>query len=279
MLELLTWLSKIEAALAATLSPALKKASCRGAPGHLRKVVAGKRKLSGTMRSTAAALKKERVRTPAISGIKGAKEDVDSSLSLLAEAVSSGMDGAELAEALALHEYLKWNNLFLALSGVVREGFPAAIPMLARAQRNKRAVERFLEHEGSTQGLFRLRSSDPAWRERFLLVGQVCPSVEAALISDGIVETIPDGSKAIERLKERYYGVLVADDELPDIRALELCRRAARLFPGIEDRFLFLYSGIEEKSRTRGKGKEPRRIQKSATRDRILEEVGLILDR
>lgn len=279
MLEHLIWLSKIEDALALALSPASRKRPAPPGTGHLGKVVAGKKRLSRTIRSTASGIKKARVRTPAVVGLKSAREDVESSFSLLAEALLAGMDGAELAEAIAIHEYLKWNNIFLTLANIVKDGFPEAIPMLARAQRSKRSVERFLEAEGSAQGLFRLRASEPAWRERFLLVGQVCPSVEAGLKHDGVVEAIPTGAQAIERLRERYYGALVTDEELPDVHALELCRRASRLFPGIEERFLFLYGGIGKRPRQRRGAKEPKRIQKSAPAGIILEEVALILDR
>lgn len=276
MLELLIWLSKAEDALASSLAPVSKK---RRGPSELSKVVAGKRKLSRLMRATASGLKKSRTRTPAITGMRGAREDVDSSLSFLTEAVLSGMDGRELAETLAIHEYLKWNNLFLTLANAVKNDFPEAVLMLARAQRSKRAVEGFIETEGSSNGLFRLRASEPAWRERFLLIGQVCGFVEDGLKSDGIVETIPTGKEAIELLRHRYYGALVTDEELPDVHALELCRRAARLFPGIEERFLFLYGSVEKKAGKRHGAKGPRRIQKAASFERVLEEVGMILDR
>lgn len=277
MLELLICLSKYEYALAKALSERPQRWR-REAQTGLRKVAAGKRRLSKSMLFAASQIRKGARRTPSIPGFGHLREDVCDSLSFLVEAMGAGASGSELAEALAHHEYLKWNGLFLAVAGMVREGFPEGTPLLVRAQRHKKTVEAFLELEGSSHGLFRLRASEPAWRERFLLIGSVCQDVEQGLRREGIVERSVRGKDAIERLRERYYGAVIADEDLPDLAGVELCKKASRMFPGIEERFLFLYGGLEKKKR-RLNGKMPRRLHKSAPRGVILEEVGLILDR
>lgn len=276
MIELLAWLSKMEAALARALSRAGVDGRRARDPG-LDKVAAGKRKLARQMLSAASAVRSHPSRTPVISGTGHLRDDIESSLSLLSEAISSGMDGAELAEALAVHEYLKWNGLVVAIANAARD-IPQAVPVLARAQRHKKAVEAFLAAQGSAGGLFRLRASDPVWKERFLVIGRLEPSVEEGLRKEGVVESARRGSEAIERLRERYYGALISEEALPDLAGMELCREAARIFPGIEERFLFLYSAPRGKRAGKGRG-GPRRLDKSAGREKILEEVGLILDR
>lgn len=274
MLDLLIWLSRLETALAASLSSA--SLASAGSTRHLKKVASGKRKLSRAIVSTASKVKASRRRPPLLHGLSHLREDAEASFHFLAEAIKSGMDGQELAEAIALHEYNKWNGLFLALAAILKEDFPEGVPVLARAQRQKKAVERFLEATGTRHGLFKLRASEPVWRERFLVIGGASPSIAEGLRQDGIVESALDGKDAIERLRERYYGVLVADEDLPDLSGVELCRKAGRMFPGIEERFLFLYGALENRKRA---GKRGRSLHKSASRDKLLEEVGIILDR
>lgn len=274
MLDLLNRLSKLESSLAAALS----RSPVKGGPdsaGHLKKVAAQKRKLSRAILSTASRIRGSRKRPPSMPGLRHLSEDVESSLQFLVEAMGKGLGALELAETIALHEYLKWNGLILPVAGPMLEDFPEGITMLACAQRHKKAIERFLDVADARQGLFRIRASQRVWRERFLLVGVPCPQVEERLREDGMVETAKSGQDAIERLSERYYGAVITDEDLHDLKGVELCRKAGRMFPGIEERFLFLYDGVEKK----GSPGRKRRLHKSAPGERVIEEVGRILER
>lgn len=272
MLEVLVWLSRVEKTLAASLSK--KSADGSESSRKLRKVSRGKRIFAGSLLSAASRIRAGSKRAPVLTGLKGLREDVDDSISFLTSAVEAGLDGAELAELLSFHESLKWNNLVLAIGNHVKDRFPEGVPMLIAAQRNKRTVESYLELSRRPQALFRLRSAEPVWRERLLLIGEFGTDVKRGIQGDCLVEEA-SGKDAIERLRERYYGAVLADEDLAGIKATELCRKASRMFPGIEDRFLFLYGGIEKKR----KGKGVRRLHKSVPADRVIEEIGLILDR
>ncbi|CAG1066538.1 hypothetical protein BAC1_02156 [uncultured bacterium] len=272
MLEVLVWLARVEKALAASLSK--KSAGDIESTRRLRKVTRGKRLFAGSLLSSASRIRAGSNRAPVLPGLKGLREDVDDSISFLSAAVEAGIDGVELAELLAFHESLKWNNLVLAIGGHVKDRFPEAVPMLVAAQRNKRAIERYLEISSRPQGFFTLRAAEPVWRERLLLIGEFCPDVKRGINGDCLVEEA-SGKDAIERLRERYYGAVLADEDLAGIKAAELCRKATRMFPGIEERFLFLYGGIEKNE----KGKGVRRLHKSAPAGRVLEEISRILDR
>jgi hypothetical protein len=272
MLEVLVWLSRVEKALAASLSK--KSAACTESSRRLRKVTRGKRLFSGSLLSAASRIRAGSKRAPVLPGFKSLREDVDDSTSFLTAAIETGIDGAELDELLAFHESLKWNNLVLAIGSHVKDRFPEAVPMLVAAQRNKRAVECYLELSKQPQAFFRLRAAEPVWRERLLLIGEFGPDVKRGIKGDCLVEESA-GYDAIERLRERYYGAVLADEDLAGIKATELCRKASRMFPGIEERFLFLYGGVDKK----GKGKGVKRLHKSAPAVKVLEEIGRILDR
>lgn len=275
MLDVLVWIANNEA----TLARSLGQTSVGSDEGkRLRKVSSRKRVFARSILSLASVMRACSRRAPLLPGLKSLREDMDDSLSFLITAIESGLNVADLADLLAYHECLKWNNLIVAIGGRVRESFPEGAAMLVSAQRQKRAVENFLEVAGSPQSLFRLRAAVPVWRERLLLVGDFGPALKQVFRGDCLVEEA-SGKDAIERLRERYYGAVLADEDHLDLKASELCRKAARIFPGIEDRLLFLYGGLEKEANRPGVGKGIRRLHKSATCEKILEEVDMILDR
>ena len=276
MIETIVRVAKAEAALAATISASSSGFACKGAR-RLKKLVIAKRRLAREMLSGASSIRAASRRPPLMHGLRGVKDDFDDSLLFLVAAIEAGIEEAGFAEVLAEHERLKWNNLVLSIASAVRRAFPEGVPMLVAAERGKRAVESFLELSGSRQGLLRLKSSSPAWRERLLLVGDLPLETEAALGQECMVEKA-SARDAIERLREKYYGAIIAVDGLADINACELCARAARVIPGIEERFLHLYGADGDKG-PRGMGAKARRLPKSSHIDGVLEAVGLILNR
>lgn len=273
MLEVLVWLARVEASLAASLS----KVKFSGSPDvlRLRRLSRGKRLYAREALTAASKIRRSPRRPPKLSGLCGLMEDVDVSLTFLASAIASGLRGQELADSLAAHELLKWNNLVLAIGSQVKENFPESVRFLVSAQRHKRLLESFLGEYVSPGSLFALRVADPVWRERLLFIGEFAPELKSAVRRDCVVEEA-SGGDAIEMLRQRYYGAVVADGDLTGLKSSELLRKAAKSFPGIEERILFLY-GHERKGKSALK--TPRRLHKSAPPARILEEVGMILDR
>lgn len=276
MIETIVRVAKAEAALAATISASSTGFAGKGTR-RLKKLVIAKRRLAREMLSGASRIRAASRRPPLMPGLRGVKDDFDDSLLFLVAAIEAGIEEAGFAEVLAEHERLKWNNLVLSIASALRRGFPEGVPVLVAAQRGKRAVESFLELSGSRQGLLRLKPSSPAWRERLLLVGDLPLETEAALGEECMVEKA-SAKDAIERLRERYYKAVIAVDGLAaDINACELCARAARVFPGIEERFLHLYGADGDKGPKR-MGAKARRLPKSSDIDEVLEEVGLIIN-
>jgi len=274
MLDSLVWLARLETALASTLAGVVSSTPVEAAR-RLRSVAKGKRQLARETLSAASRIRGAARRPPRLSVLRGLMDDVEDSLCFLAAALGSDMRGQELADSLAAHELLKWNNLFLPLGSHVKEGFPEGVRFLVTAQKHKRALERFCAEEASPWGSFAMRAADPVWRERVLFIGEFGPPLKSALRADCVVEDA-SGADAIEVLRQRYYGAVIADEDLTGLKSSELLRKAARSFPGIEERFLFLY-GHEKKGATGGKG--ARRIHRSEPPERISEEVGMILDR
>lgn len=274
MLEILVWLSRVESSLAASLA-GQKAPWAPDANRCLRPLSKGKRLYAREALSAASKIRSSPKRPPKLSALKGLMEDVEDSLSFLDAAIGSGLRGQELADCLAAHELFKWNNLVLAICSHVKESFPEGVRFLVSAQKHKRSLERFLDSEASPVSLFALRAADPVWRERLLFIGEFGPELISAASRDCVVEAA-SGGDAIEMMRQRYYGAVVADEALTDLKSSELLRKAAKAFPGIEDRFLFLYDNAKMGSAA---AKATRRLHRSEAPERILQEVGRILDR
>ncbi|MCC6502432.1 MAG: hypothetical protein IT362_04760 [Deltaproteobacteria bacterium] len=276
MIELISHVAKAESALAGSLSAASIRGTGEGAR-RLKKLAMAKRRLAREFLSGASRIRATSRRPPLMRGLRSVRDDFDASLLYLVAAIESGIEEAGLAEALACHERFKWNNLVLSLAAAVRGGFPEGVPMLAAAGRGRRAVEGYVELAGCAQELFSLKAAAPAWKERLLLIGELPPETEAALESECVLEKTV-GTDAIDRITRRYYGALIAVDGLNDMKASTLCERAARIFPGIEERFLYLYESAGGKG---AKDTEPRarHLPRSSSKSRVMEEVGLILNR
>jgi len=190
-----------------------------------------------------------------------------------------GLSEQAFIEGLLQCEQLKWTSITVPLASRIAE-FPQAAQVLAHAQKHKRKIDRFFEDRAHLRDLsFRLKASQSVWVERFLLVGDFHPEVATALKEDGIVEVASHGEEAIERLRENYYAAVLSETGLSRIDGIEVCKKASRIFPGIEERFLFIYGELTKKQRGFIDRKGLRRVPKHTRPEKVRSEVALILER
>lgn len=207
--------------------------------------------------------------------LKGLVEDSYSFLK-----ASSGMSEDAFMEGLLQCEYLKWNSIIVPLAAMLGAEAPGPAPFLIAAQRHKRRIERYLQDNRSLKPLhFRFKASHPVWVERFLIVGDFAPEVESELGGEGFIEVAPHGKEAMERLRERYYAAVLTDTDAPLIDGIEVCKRASRLYPGIEERFLFMYGSLTRRHRDFIRRKGLRGLKKPSPPGSVISEVVRILDR
>lgn len=207
-----------------------------------------------------------------------AMEQVGSGLPFLREAAASCRP-QDFLEGLVACEQVRWNRLVVELASGLRQGFPEIFPFLSAAQRHKRTIERFIKQKpGLGRMHFRLRASEPVWTERLLVVGDLAPALVDGLRDEGEIDVAGHGREAVEMLRERYYAAVLTDAELEHMDGIEVCRAAARIFPGVEDRFLFLYKALSRRQKEFIERRKLRRIKRQAQAEQVWAEVARILE-
>jgi len=257
---------------AATLYTAASKSAGNGVHASILKALSkSERELERASLKTAREIKKSPSRCPLRAELNGLREITEDSFSFLCASAAS--DTEAFLECLLQYEYHRWTGLIMPLAASLKP-LSGAAPLLIAAQRHKRRVERLLSSGPHPKDLlFRFSSSDPVWVERLLVVGS--PAKRVPQRNDVAMYLSPHASDAIERLRERYYAAVITDLDPDD--AVDLCKKASKAYPGIEERFLFLH-GPGKKGRDayfRGL----RRVRPPSSADLLASEISRILDR
>lgn len=277
MLKLIDWLSGFERDSAFFLRAASARfTEDKEVHLFLRRLSRDKRALSRSLKSSASRIKASRRRHPSTPGLHGLKEFVSDSYAYLRASIDYHTTEGALVEGLVDCEYLKWNNLLVSVSAILKSEFPEGmLPLLAQAQRQRRTIERFLASRGHSTQHFRLRASEPVWTEKVLFIGEL-PELKAEIERDGIVHVASNGDEAVERMRESYYAAILADEETPRLDPTAVLRKAAREYPGIEERFLFLYDGAapSRKKALRGKARRIPRAHGDCIRGELERLLG-----
>lgn len=208
--------------------------------------------------------------------------EMEAFLALAEKRLAAGRLSPErLVECMVSVEASEWNRAFLGVIGAMTGRSREFIRPAAGIQRHKRSVERFLLSrpgmEGHASGL---KALPDIWRESILLVDDdaaVTDVVSSILSSEGRVDTASNGAEALSLLERGYYAAILSDMEMPVMDGREFFKRARMLFPGIEERFIFLSSDGERLASVRGEG--ARCLVKPSSLSEISSTVAGVLDR
>jgi len=191
-----------------------------------------------------------------------------------------GLGRAELLELLAAVEFSEWNDLFLyviqVLRGCGREFEQAAAELL----RHKEEIESFLER--TSEGLLPLESFrrlPPVWERRILVVEDDAPLallLRELLAPVGAAEVARNGAEGLERLRQGYYDVIVADLDMPVMGGIPFFRQACREEPGIDRRFLFYSAACRPEVEAFFRATPVARLSKPASIPRLRQAVAEI---
>ncbi|HBG47807.1 MAG TPA: hypothetical protein DDW94_12585 [Deltaproteobacteria bacterium] len=278
MLKLMCWMASFGSTNARVYRDIAKRLGNGNETARfLRTLARSESELSRALLSSADKIGRSGRNCMAPEGLHGLSELVKDSFAFLGVSIEAGEEA--FIEGLLQCEQLKWTSITVPLASRIAE-FPQAAQVLAHAQKHKRKIDRFFEDRAHLRDLsFRLKASQSVWVERFLLVGDFHPEVATALKEDGIVEVASHGEEAIERLRENYYAAVLSETGLSRIDGIEVCKKASRIFPGIEERFLFIYGELTKKQRGFIDRKGLRRVPKHTRPEKVRSEVALILER
>ena len=72
------------------------------------------------------------------------------------------------------------------------------------------------------------------------VAGLLQNTLKQLLGADKHFDTVEGGKAGIDKIIEKYYKLIISDIELPGMDGIELYNQASKLFPNINERFLFV---------------------------------------
>lgn len=199
---------------------------------------------------------------------------LDECLRLLA---TGEMTETSLLDCILHTEFSEWNDIFLYTAETLASRKRGCIAAVASIERHKRAIAHyFATLPAGPVYVEKIKHLRPAWREKILVVDDFAPLtglLKAILRDEGQVETAENGQEALAKTREHYYSLIVSDVDMPVMDGLAFFQEAVTLFPGINDRFLFLTGSADEKRTAFFSDHNLRFLEKPAPVQQIKENV------
>ncbi len=182
---------------------------------------------------------------PSISVDRKTNEKIEDIFSKIAQHLADGTLSEEtMLENIVHAEFSEFNDLFLYIVSCLKEGADEFKQAVRKIQAHKVHIERFLEDRPSGQALLKSVKEIPSvWTENILIVddeSMVSELIAAILQNEGTIDTAENGLQGLQKIKNKYYKLVISDVDMPAMDGLAFYTSAVDLFPALKDRFLFL---------------------------------------
>lgn len=185
-------------------------------------------------------------------------------------------------ESMALAEFSEWNDVFLYVMNILKEGVPEFRTIAAKMQTHKQHIEAFLESlPGGGNWHEMICRIPPVWEPHILIVEDHEPIAEflnTYLGREGTVATAVNGNEGLQKVKERYFDIILTDLDMPGMNGIALYLAAEQLYPGIRNRFLFMAGNPSDEDIAFFKDRRLPYMIKPMLLDEITTSVHAILD-
>jgi CheY-like chemotaxis protein len=181
------------------------------------------------------------------------KEKIEAPFFKNRELLSAGnFSRGSVMDCLATTEFSEWNDIFIYAINSLKEEREFT-PVVAKMHGHLREIEQFMESlpEGRKH-LYIIKSLPRVWKEHILIVDDDLPIVEflkKLLEHEGHVETAQNGREGLQKIKEKYFDVIISDIDMPVMDGLEFYSQASAYDPQIGKRIMF-FSGFSTREHT-----------------------------
>ncbi|MBE9529055.1 MAG: response regulator [Proteobacteria bacterium] len=194
----------------------------------------------------------------------------------LKTALMEGMTKRELIESILLIESSELNELFIYVVNSIREKSSGSVDISLNIdysidmECHKRKIERFVLTQPDYKGLLKRRSALPVTKapvnnspasnspvskskgKRILIVDDTVNNLfllKALFENQFTVDTARNGAEACVKLKGGDYAAIISDVKMPKMSGIEFYKRACEIYPGIDSRFIFYSSSLNDEQR------------------------------
>ncbi|MFI5294697.1 MAG: response regulator [Thermodesulfovibrionales bacterium] len=174
------------------------------------------------------------------------KEKIETPFIKNRELLSAGNFTREnVMDCLVTTEYSEWNDIFIYAVKSLREKRDFR-PTVAKMQGHLRVIEQFMESlpEGRKH-LYIIKSLPRVWKEHILIIDDdlsILEFLSRLLEHEGHVETAQNGREGLQKIKEKYFDVIISDIYMPVMDGIEFYNQASASDPEIRKRIMF-FSG------------------------------------
>jgi CheY-like chemotaxis protein/rubrerythrin len=209
------------------------------------------------------------------------KEKIEGAFDKNAELLRMGDCGKdEILHCVALTEFSEWNHIFMYVINSLKEQ-RQFMSVAASMQHHVTSIETFLEslREGRNH-LHIIKSLPRVWKEQILIIDDD-PGIVGflrMLCSDmGNVETAVNGKAGLEKVKEKYFDVIISDVKMPVMDGLEFYNAASAIDPKIGQRIIFFTGAPSQAQAEFFRARQLRYLIKPAPIREIVRKVAEIL--
>jgi CheY-like chemotaxis protein len=157
------------------------------------------------------------------------------------------LDRQSLLECIAVTEFSEWNDLFLYVINLLKEGSREFQYTAAHMHAHQKMIREFLAREPTVQKdeLAKIMDLPRVWNEKILLVDDseaILELMEAILEHQALIEKAADAGEGMRKIEKFYFDLIISDVNMPRVSGLKFYEQAVRLDPLLKDRFLFYTS-------------------------------------
>ncbi len=149
----------------------------------------------------------------------------------------------ELLEALVKTEFSEWNDIFLYVVNTLQVNFREFSYAAMGIQNHKRVFEYFYEKSFEhAHKINELKQRPAIWNEKILIVEDnepIADLLNAILNVEGDIDIVDNGLKGLKKVEKNYYKLIISDVDMPFMNGLEFYEHASKIYPNINERFLF----------------------------------------
>lgn len=169
------------------------------------------------------------------------------------EMLSAGnFSRGNVMDCLATTEFSEWNDIFIYVVKSLREE-REFMPVVAKMHGHIKEITDFLESspEGRNHAYI-IKSLPRVWKENILIIDDDVPIADflrKLFEYDGNVEIAKNGMEGLQKIKEKYFDVIISDISMPVMDGIEFYSKASAYEPEIGKRIVF-FSGFLKREHT-----------------------------
>ncbi|MBA3030517.1 MAG: response regulator [Desulfobacteraceae bacterium] len=180
-------------------------------------------------------------------------------------------------------EFSEWNDFFLYVMAFCKKNDSTIQLPLEKFQNHKQTIEVYCDqYPGMKEKLLHLKNRPSVWTEKILVVDDeevVSDLLQMVLQGMGHVDVALNGEEGMNKVKAKYYKLIISDMDMPLMDGMTFFRTAKRLFPNIDKRFLFFTGNLTNDKMDFIKENHLAYMEKPASLNEIKKNAAEILTR